>query len=77
VELTLACAWDLRFFEGRGVSELGGLVPQGIGSFAENGFVNFKLGGALSIDWIGLAVFDGAAIAWLLVLRRRFLRAAS
>jgi len=41
------------------------------------GFVNFKLGGALSIDWIGLAVFDAAAIAWLLVLRRRFIPATS
>lgn len=39
-------------------------------------FVNFKLGGARRIDWIGLTVFDTAAIVWLLLLRRRMIRAS-
>jgi hypothetical protein len=28
------------------------------------------------VDWIGLAVFDAASSAWLLVIRRRFIPAA-
>jgi hypothetical protein len=40
---------------------LGGVVA---GMFG--GFVVFRVGGALRIDWIGKAVLDAAAIAWLL-----------
>ena len=39
------------------------------------GFVVFKIGGALRIDWIGKAVLDVAATAWLIsiwpTVRRR------
>lgn len=51
---------------------LGGVLGCCIG-----GFVNFKLGGALRIDWIGQVVFDSAAITWLLLIRRRVTRSKS
>jgi len=35
------------------------------------GFVVFKVGGALRTDWIGKAVMNAAAVAWLLSVRRR------
>ena len=42
---------------------LGGIVACSVG-----GFVVFKVGGALRIDWIGKAVFDLAAIVWLVFI---------
>ena len=44
---------------------LGGVLGCCVG-----GFVTFKSGGALRIDWIGKLMFDTAAIAWLLLIRR-------
>lgn len=48
---------------------MGGVLGGCIG-----GLVTFKTGGALRIDWIGKAVFDSAAIAWLLLIRGRVTR---
>jgi hypothetical protein len=35
------------------------------------GFVIFKVGGALRIDWIGKAVLNAAAVAWLIGMGQR------
>ena len=45
---------------------LGGVLGCSIG-----GFVTFKTGAALRIDWIGKAVFDTAAVGWLRLIRGR------
>lgn len=50
-----------------------GVVFGGILGCCLGGFVTFKVGGALRMDWIGKAVFDFAAIAWLLRIRRRLI----
>jgi len=42
------------------------LVFGGVLACTLGGFVVFKISGALRIDWIGKAVLDAAAIAWLL-----------
>jgi hypothetical protein len=47
------------------------LVCGGVLACMLGGFVVFKLGGALPIDWIGKAVLDTAAIACLSLLGRR------
>lgn len=46
------------------------LVLGGVLACIFGGFVVFKVGGALRIDWIGKVVLNGAAIAWLLSLWR-------
>ncbi|MGB6431552.1 MAG: hypothetical protein WBF06_13280 [Candidatus Acidiferrales bacterium] len=38
------------------------------------GFVDYKIGGALRIDWIGKFVFNAAAVAWLVWFRRNVAR---
>jgi hypothetical protein len=40
------------------------------------GFVVFKVGGALRIDWIGKAILNVAAVAWLIALGRAIERRA-
>jgi hypothetical protein len=47
------------------------LVCGGVLACMLGGFIVFKLGGALPIDWIGKAVLDTAAAACLGVLGRR------
>lgn len=51
---------------------VGGVLACTIG-----GFVVFKFGGALRVDWIGKSVFDSAAIASLFFLGRKIARSAS
>jgi hypothetical protein len=46
------------------------LVFGGILGCMLGGFVVFKVGGALRIDWIGKAVLNVAAVAWLVAVGR-------
>src|SRR5215469_4812463 len=50
----------------------GGVLACSIG-----GFVVFRVGGALPIDWIGKAVFDSAALGWLMSVGRNFARSTA
>ena len=47
------------------------LVFGGVLAGVIGGFVVFRVGGALRIDWIGKAVFDAAAILWLASIGRK------
>jgi hypothetical protein len=47
------------------------LVFGGVLACMLGGFVVFKVGGALRIDWIGKAVLNGAVVAWFLSLWRK------
>jgi hypothetical protein len=47
------------------------IVIGGVLGCALGGFVVFWVGGALRMDWIGKAVFDAAALAWLALVGRR------
>jgi hypothetical protein len=47
------------------------LVFGGVVACMLGGFVVFKVGGALRIDWIGKAVLNAAAIVWLVSLTRK------
>jgi hypothetical protein len=46
------------------------LVFGGILGCMLGGFVVFKVGGALRIDWIGKALLNAAAVAWLIMIGR-------
>ena len=50
------------------------LVFGGVLACVLGGFVDYKIGGALRIDWIGKSVFDAAAVAWLVSLRSKVAR---
>jgi hypothetical protein len=50
------------------------LVLGGVLACILGGFVVFKVGGALRIDWIGKIVLNGVGIAWLLSLWRNLER---
>jgi len=50
----------------------GGVLACSIG-----GFVVFRVGGALGIDWIGKAVFDSAALGWLVSVGRNLTRSTA
>ena len=52
------------------------LVFGGVLACMLGGFVVFKVGGALRIDWIGKAVLNGTAIVWLLSFWRSVARRA-
>ena len=52
------------------------LVFGGVLACMLGGFVVFKVGGALGIDWIGKAVLNGTAIVWLLSFWRSVARRA-
>jgi hypothetical protein len=45
--------------------EFGGVLACMLG-----GFVVFKAGGALPVDWMGKTVLNGAAFAWLVSIQR-------
>ena len=47
------------------------LVLAGVISCCLGGFLVFKVGGALRIDWIGKTIFNTAAILWLIALGPR------
>jgi hypothetical protein len=46
------------------------LVFGGILGCMLGGFAVFKVGGALRIDWIGKAILNVAAVAWLITIGR-------
>lgn len=50
------------------------VVAGGVLGCVLGGFVLFKVGGALRIDWIGKTIFDVAAILWLSLIGRRIAR---
>lgn len=65
---TSSHAWsDFHSF----AAALGGILGCILG-----GFIMFKIGGALRIDWVGKTILDLAAIAWLLTVGRRITRRA-
>ena len=47
------------------------LVLAGVISCCLGGFLVFKVGGALRIDWIGKTICNTAAILWLIAMHPR------
>jgi hypothetical protein len=47
------------------------LVFGGILACMLEGFVAFKTGGALTIDWIGMAVLNVTAVLWMAYLAQK------
>jgi hypothetical protein len=53
------------------------LVLAGVLSCSLGGFLVFKVGGALRIDWIGKTIFNAAAILWLIAIHPRLVGKSS
>jgi len=69
--LTLFLMWRWTASPGWNDVHRYALVACGIMACMLGGFAVFKVGGALRVDWIGKAILNGAATAWLFSFRRK------
>ena len=68
--LTLFLLWRWTSSPGWGDAHRFDLVFGGVLGCMLGGFVVFNVGGALRIDWIGKAILNVAAVAWLITVGR-------